>query len=147
MQEQLLPERVIENAWTRRRPSSGLRSSQKQSFCDLGARFPLGAGDKHAPSGLRVLLCTEREPGRQRSELFILRPRRAQRLAEFAEKSAQRGRPEAKSQGGCCHKIAFFDFAHTHSAAAAGMEHRVTKELSVSRMNQRMCGKNFCQFR
>src|SRR5215475_1213558 len=130
MQKEILPEQVIENAWRRQRPSSGLKSSHKAILLRFCARFPLGTGDKTCRSVLRILVRPEREPGGQRSVLFILRPRRAQRLAEFAEKSAQRGRPEAKSQGGCCHKIAFFEFAHTHSAVRAGMEERVTKELS-----------------
>ena len=89
-----------------------------------------------------AVLRAQSEPGSKRGELFVLRPRRAERFAELRDAPQKHGRLSAQPLLRAVQKFFFLDANGLQAAACCCTRERLAEMLSIGGVNQRMRRNN-----
>jgi hypothetical protein len=87
----------------------------------------------------------QRKPRGERSELFVLRPRRTKRAAQLGDSAHQLSPIETEYLSGAVQEFLLFDPEIVEAAASGRMEKRFAEEFAVRSVNQRVGSKNLVQ--
>src|SRR6266850_6000385 len=93
------------------------------------------------------MLREQSEPRNQRGEFFVLRPWSAKRTPQFRNSLQEHRGFHSKCLSSTLQEFSLLDGAHRKPCAAARVNNRFAEKFAVSRVNQRMRGKNFLQIR